>query len=125
MTATKKISPAEKARREAQSAEDRGEIRLVKVDLWGEVIDLDPTLYQELDLLADAMISDDDTETEEERIKASLRIVRRLCGNRWAHVMAALKRANDGHAPLAAMREIMEKCAEAAQSPESSGSRES
>lgn len=121
MTASK-VSAAEKARREAQSNADKGVESDVDVDMWGVTVAVSPGLFRELDVVGDIFVTQDEAEPEEERMAAMVRVAMRICGSRWRRVMGALKAANDGHAPLEALGEIVQKAIEGVGSPESSAS---
>ncbi|QWW20128.1 hypothetical protein I6B53_03255 [Schaalia sp. 19OD2882] len=104
-------SAAELARREAQAQQDTGEAsEPVEVDLWGATVTISPSIVNDLGYTFQLLKMEDESEPEAERFKAGLLAVKHMLGADLDRVIAAIRRENNGAAPLSVLQEIMSKC---------------
>ncbi|WP_115728246.1 hypothetical protein [Actinomyces culturomici] len=108
-TTEKKNSPsaAELARREAQSATDKGEAQPITVDLWGVEVEIAPEHLNDLTYTVNLVRMDDSSLSDGERTKAGISVAMHMCGDRFDEVVAAYRRAHEGAAPVSAAGEII------------------
>lgn len=106
-TAKKTPSAAELARREAQSAADKGEAQPITVDLWGVEVDLAPERLNDLSYTANLFRMDDASLSDIERTRAALAVAMHMCGDRFDEVVAAYRKAHEGAAPVSAAGDII------------------
>lgn len=88
------VSAAERARREAQSAQDKTTPDApspIKVTVVGVDIEIDPAVLSSMEHLTDAVINADETRPRTERAQAAFRLAMRLCGPSWPQVITAVR----------------------------------
>ncbi|MDY2669769.1 hypothetical protein [Schaalia hyovaginalis] len=110
-TTTKKKTPsaAELARREAQSAADKGESQPITVGLWGVDMTIPQERFNDLSYTANLLRMDDETLDTPVRTKAAVSVAMHMCGGQFDEVVAAYRRAHEGAAPISACGEIVQE----------------
>lgn len=106
-TSTKRPSAAEQARREAQSAVDRGEVKPLEVSLWGVTVQIPQERFDDLSYTANLLRMDDESLDAGERTKAAVSVAMHMCADKFDEVVAAYRREHEGSAPISACGEIV------------------
>ncbi|AOT24544.1 hypothetical protein E6_15 [Propionibacterium phage E6] len=113
MAEAKKISAAEKARRETQSAKDTGTITDTTVQIGDIELTVPAAVFTDDWEFQEAILTANDPDaTDEDRARASMTLFRRLVGNRHREVLDQL-RDESGRVPVSKVTETVKKIMDA------------
>ncbi|ARO11719.1 hypothetical protein BMR99_03535 [Propionibacterium freudenreichii] len=113
MAEAKKISAAEKARRETQSAKDTGTITDTTVQIGDIELTVPAAVFEDDWEFQEAILMANDPDaTDEDRARASMTLFRRLVGNRHREVLDQL-RDESGRVPVSKVTETVKKIMDA------------
>lgn len=111
--AEKKISAAEQARREAQSAQDTGTAVETVVDINGVELSVSKAVLDDFEFQDAMLTASDDEATGEDKARALMVAFKRLAGQKRKDVLNAL-RDEHGRVPIEVIGETTKKIVEAA-----------
>lgn len=98
-------SPAELARREAQSTQDTEGPQTITV--YGVDVTIDPAVFRDIEVTGWTIIMGDDSAPGAAKFQAAMQLVMRICGDQWKAVIAGM-RAEHGNADIDHLIELVE-----------------
>lgn len=113
-------SAAELARREAQA--NGGILDSAEVKYLGVRIPVKRVAFQDVEVMEALAAMDDDSVSEADKIRYATKASRMIAGDKWDHLLAAVRHENDGYAPLSDILRFVRLASEALGGPGRSAS---